>query len=263
MSEENKVIKQLKEFCNTHGLDFNSLPMILNEPKVVPMIRGIGYEYVIISFLQKLFKNDKNFIVRKTIVNSQLTVKGSDAEIFNKKKNLIVRLECKLASNGSFNLKTRGIDYPHSKIKIMRSRTLGEEMIKRVSQNGESTITELRAHKDSYLPNGFDFVITNLRNAFYITTEKDLFKFQPTDEQWNFLETFFNSKDKLEIDHQIKHTHFYIKSENLTPKFSHAPCNRRECPNPTTCNFIPNYSIFKMSNPMNWKNLKDIREDLI
>ena len=59
MSEENKVIKQLKEFCNTHGLDFNSLPMILNEPKVVPMIRGIGYEYVIISFLQKLFKRLK------------------------------------------------------------------------------------------------------------------------------------------------------------------------------------------------------------
>jgi hypothetical protein len=263
MSDKNKVYKQLKEFCNIHGLDFYSLPMVLNEPKVVPMIRGIGYEYVVVSFLQKLFKNDKNFIARKTIVNTQLTTKGFDAEIFNKIKKKIIRLECKLASNGSFSLKTRGINYPHSKIKIMRSRTLGEEMIKRVSQNGKSTVNELRAHKDSYLPNGFDFVITNLRNAFYITTEEDLFKFHPTDEQWNFLENFFNSKNKLEIDHQLKHTHFYIKSENLTPKFSNIPCNRRDCPNPATCNFIPNYPIFKMSDPINWKNLKDIKKDLV
>jgi hypothetical protein len=145
----------------------------------------------------------------------------------------------------------------------MRSRTLGEEMIRRVAENGEASIAELTAHKDSYLPNGFDFVITNLRNAFYITTEEDLFKFSPTEEQWNFLKTFFNSNDQQEIDNLLKHNHFYIKAENLTPKYSHVSCNRRGCPNPATCNFIPNYPIFRMTDPMNWKNLKDIKADLL
>lgn len=263
MNSESKVAIQLREYCDEHGLDFETLPQVLNEPKVVPMVRGIGYEYVVIAFLKKLLKDDERFIAGKTIVNSQLTVHGSDAEIFDTVKNKLIRLECKLAANGSFSLGTRNNAYPHSKIKIMRSRTLGEEMIRRVAENGEASIAELTAHKDSYLPNGFDFVITNLRNAFYVTTDEDLFKFSPTEEQWNFLQTFFNTNDLVEIDNALKHTHFYIRSENLTPKYSNVVCNRRGCPNPATCNFIPNYPIFRMSDAMNWKFLKDIRSDLL
>jgi len=263
MANESNVVVQLREYCDEHGLDFETLAMVLNEPKVVPMVRGIGYEYVVISFLRKLFENDERFAAGKTIVNSQLTNKGSDAEIFDKETQKLIRLECKLAANGSFSLGTRGNNYPHSKIKIMRSRTLGDEMIRRVAENGEASIAELTAHKDSYLPKGFDFVITNLRNAFYITTDEDLFKFSPTDEEWDFLQIFFNSNNHTEVDNLLKYNHFYIKAENLTPKYSNVACNRRGCPNPTTCNFIPNYPIFRMTDAMNWKNLKDIRSDLL
>jgi hypothetical protein len=263
MASEETVIAQLKEYCNEHGLDFEMLAEVLNEPKVVPMVRGIGYEYVVINYLSKLLFEDARFAAGKTIVNSQLTVKGSDAEIFDKQANKLIRLECKLAANGSFSMGTRVNNFPHCKIKIMRSRTLGEEMIRRVAENGVATIAELTAHKDSYLPDGFDFVITNLRNAFYITTAEDLFKFSPTEEQWDFLSTFANTSNRVEIDNFLKHTHFYIKATDLTPKYSHTACNRRGCPNPTTCNFIPNYPLFNMGSTRNWKELKNIRSDLL
>jgi hypothetical protein len=262
MANEATVIAQLKEYCNEHGLDFEMLAEVLNEPKVVPMVRGIGYEYVVINYLSKLLLGDARFAAGKTIVNSQLTVKGSDAEIFDKQTNKLIRLECKLAANGSFSLGTRGNSFPHCKIKIMRSRTLGEEMIRRVAENGVATVEELTAHKDSYLPDGFDFVITNLRNAFYITTEEDLFKFSPTEEEWHFLSNFANTSNRTEIDNFLKYTHFHIKATDLTPNGSHTPCNRRGCPNPTTCNFIPNYPIFNMGSTRNWKELKNIRNDL-
>lgn len=263
MSAENEVVLKLKAYCYEHGLDFLTLADVLNEPKVVPMVRGIGYEHVVTSYLRKLFENDERFLAGKTIVNSQLTVKGSDSEIYDKEKNSNIRLECKLAANGSFSLSTRDRNYAHCKIKIMRSRTLGDEMIKRVAANGESTVEELTAHKDSYLPTYFDYVITNLRNAFYITTDEDTFRFEPSDDQWSFLEKYFNTNNHNEIDDLLKFTHFYIKSEDLTPKHNGILCNRRGCPNPSTCNFIPNYPIFRMEGIMNWKVLKDIRSDLI
>ena len=145
----------------------------------------------------------------------------------------------------------------------MRSRTLGDEMIQRVAAMGGATIAELTAHKDSYLPSYFDFVVTNIRNAFYVTNEDDTFQFMPTDEQWAFLETYFNSSSHAVIDDELKFNHFYIKSTDLVPNNNAHNCNRRNCPNPTTCNFIPNYPIFKLSNPMNWKLLVDIRQDLL
>ena len=160
-------------------------------------------------------------------------------------------------------MSSRNSNYPHCNIKIMRSRTQGEAVIKKLALNGEATEVELTAHKDSYLPSTFDFVITNLRNAFYVTTNEDTFKFEPTDEQWSYLEIFFNTSSHTTIDDELKFSHYYIKSEDLTPKNNTFDCNRKTCPNPSDCKFIPNYPIFKMSQPMNWKHLKDIRQDLI
>ncbi len=263
MQSDDEVIKSLKSYCDEHGLDFKTLADVLNEPKVVPMIRGIGYEHVVTSYLSKVFENDERFQPRKTIVNSQMTVKGSDAEVFDKVKGRVIRLECKLAANGSFSLGTRVKRFPHCKVKVMRSRTLGDEMIRRVALEGGATIDELSAHKDSYLSDSFDFVITNLRNAFYVTTDEGLFKFSPTEEQWDFLATFANTTDRSEIDQYLKDTHFYIKASELAPKSSLMSCNRRGCPNPTTCAFIPNYPLFSMERDSAWKELKNIREDLV
>ena len=263
MPKDIKVLNDLKQYCYDHGLSFETLPTVLNEPKVVPMVRGVGYEYVVLSDLQKILKGDKLFEARKTIVNSQMTNKGSDVEVLNKNTNKIIRIECKLASNRSFAGSSRTLKSPHCKIKIMRSRTLGDEMIRREALKGGATIAEYTSHKDSYLPNSFDFVVTNLRNAFYITTDDDLFTFQPTEEEWVFLKKFFNTNSERKIDDLLKFTHYYIKTNDLVPRHSDNSCNRRTCQDPDNCYFIPNYPIFRMSAPMAWKPLDQIREDLV
>ena len=74
MINENEVTEKLKQYCIEHGLDFLTLADVLNEPKVVPMVRGIGYEYVVTAYLRNLFKDDERFIAGKTIripINNQ------------------------------------------------------------------------------------------------------------------------------------------------------------------------------------------------
>ena len=263
MKIEKKSIKKILQYCDTHGLDFNTLPEIMDEPKVVPMIRGIGFEYVIKSYLINIFKNDKRFEIRKEIVNTQLNVKGDDLQIFDNKKKISIRLECKLAKNNSFKFQTKQREYQHCSIKVMRSRTLGDEIIKRLAKNGEATIQQLQSHKDSYLCDHFDLVVTNLRNAFYITNKEKKFIFKPTDEEWSFLEDFFNTKSHTEIDESLKNNHFYSKSSDLAPISKNSKCNRKNCPNPDTCKFIPNYPIFYFKNIGKvWENLNNIKKDL-
>ena len=256
------TIQKLINYCEEHGLDFDVLPSIINEPKVVPMVRGIGYEYVVVESLKKIFRDDKRFTAGKTIVNAQLTNKGSDADIYDNELNKIIRIECKLASTKSFKELTKSINYPHCKIKVMRSRTLGAEMIDRQSKKMGISKKYLSAHKDSYTASDFDYVVTNIRNAFYIT-ENNLFKFSPNKIEWEFLENFFEVKDHKIIDEKLKNTHFFISSKKLTPKFSGIGCNRRDCPNIDDCDFIPNYPIFNLKTLDQWRPLSEIRDYLI
>ncbi|MDA9156485.1 hypothetical protein N9N77_00285 [Candidatus Pelagibacter sp.] len=262
MDLNKKSVQRIVDYCSDHGLDFQSLPEIIDEPKVAPMVRGIGFEYVIKNYLNKILKNNKRFLVKKEIINSQLTVKGDDLQIYDKEYKKSYSLECKLAKNNSFSKGTKNRQYQHCSIKVMRSRTLGEEIILRLSKNGEATVEELQSHKDSYLYNHFDLVITNLRNAFYITNSEKKFIFKPNDEEWSFLENFFNVKSHDKIDDDLKNSHFYANSFDLAPISKNIECNRKKCPNPGTCKFIPNYPIFDFNKIGKvWKNLKNIEKD--
>ena len=257
-------LKKILNYCSEHGLNFNTLPDIIDEPKVAPMIRGIGFEYVIKSYLSEILKNDKRFKVIKEIVNTQLNVKGDDLQIFDVEKNKSISLECKLAKNNSFKSQTKQRQYQHCSIKVMRSRTLGDEIIKRLAKNSDITVKQFQSHKDSYLYNHFDLVVTNLRNAFYITNNDKKFEFRPNEEEWSFLETFFNTKSQKQIDENLKYNHFYANSIDLAPISKNNVCNRKNCPNPKSCKFIPNYPIFDFKSIGKiWKNLANIKEEFL
>jgi hypothetical protein len=269
-SEDLEVLSKIKGYCFEHGLDFRAIYDVLNEPKVVPMIRGIGYEYVVKSALEKILVNDDRFICRKTIVNPQLTVQGTDMDVFDKQRNKVLNLECKLAKNGSFTVGRRGSG-PNCKIKVMRSRTLGVEVMPTVSRDWGVTIEQLSAHKDNYLGSKFDYVVTNIRNAFYVTMDDETFRFQPNEQGWSFLESYFNTRNHDEIDNLLKNLHFYARAIDLTPKVGGFNCTRRGCPNPTTCEFIPNYPTFNLAESSSlfnqtatnaWKPLANIRTDM-
>jgi hypothetical protein len=257
---EKKLIKLIKGYCKNHGLDFYTLPLLLNEPKLVPMIRGIGFEYIIQNFLESLSKSYNNqFEVLKPNINAQFNMGDIDIEIYDQKNNKRYRCECKLAKNSSFKkLENETFCY----IKIMRSRTLGDEKIRETSINENIPLDHVAAHKDSYLINKFDFVITNLRNVFYRTTQNNIFKFNPNEEELDFLKEFYGLSSYEEIDNFLLNTHFYIKSKDLIPKNNDFKCTRRNCSMPNECYFVPNYPKFLFNENNKWKKLDNIFEDL-
>ena len=252
MSIEDK----LKEYCDRHGILYESIIDIINEPKVVPMIRGIGFEYTVLPILKKQL-DPKYFNVDKPVINAQLGKPDIDIRIKHNESKREFTCECKLAKNNSFKLENKKFKKPHVQIKVMRSRTLGEEMIKNVSEKEGIPANYLSQHKDSYLYTHFDFVFTNIRNAFYRTIN-DVFVFAPTEEEIEFLSKFTNISKYEEIDDFLKWNNFFIESKFLTPKYSEKRCSRRICERNENCIFIPNYPIFDLTSSTPWKTLDQI-----
>ena len=259
-TKDNKLLNLIASYCREHGINIDTLPELLNEPKLVPMIRGIGFEYVIQNYLNDLAKNYKNrFEIRKPNINAQFNIGDIDVEIYDKVNKKSYKCECKLSKNSSFK-KTDNETFCN--IKVMRSRTLGTEKIKETSKNEGVSIEQVSAHKDSYLSNKFDFVITNLRNVFYRTTENNIFQFNPTDDEIDFLKEYYSLSSQQEVNNFLLNTHFYIKSEDLLPKNNDFKCTRRACPKPSDCFFVPNYPKFLFNENNKWKRLSDIFNNL-
>ena len=258
--DDQQIIK-LKEYCRSHGIDFESLIKIINEPKVVPMIRGIGFEYVVEKDLKERFRNSDRYEIRKPNINAQLGKPDVDVEIFDLEKNQSLRMECKLAKNNSFKQKGKLSKNPHCQIKVMRSRTLGEKNIQVVAKQEGIDPQLLREHKDSYSFDHFDFVITNLRNAFYRTIDGS-FMFAPTEEEEVFLKDFLNTDDSEEMNKLLIENHFFIESKKLIAKDNDILCRKKVCSDRENCIFIPNYPIFDLIQNTQWKPLSQLEEYL-
>lgn len=259
--EKDQEILKLRNYCQSHGIDFQSLNKILNEPKVVPMIRGIGFEYVVESDLNERLLHSKRFSVRKPQINAQLGIPDVDIEIFDKAKNNSIKLECKLTKNNSFKKKGKLLKTPHCQVKVMRSRTLGEKNIQIVSKKENIDPVLLREHKDSYTYTHFDFVVTNLRNAFYRTIDGK-FRYAPTREELEFLKNFCNKNKDEEVDNYLIKNHFFIESKNLIAKNNNFSCRKKVCSDRENCIFIPNYPVFDLSSESPWKPLSELEDYL-
>lgn len=258
---DDQHINKLKDYCISHGIDFESLLKIINEPKVVPMIRGIGFEYVVEKDLKEKFCNSSRYEIRKPNINAQLGKPDIDVEIFDIERNKSLRMECKLAKNNSFKKKGTLSSNPHCQIKVMRSRTLGEKKIQVVARQEGIDPQLLREHKDSYSFNHFDFVITNLRNAFYRTIDGS-FMYAPTEEEEVFLKNFLNTNDSKELNKLLIENHFFIESKKLIAKGNEILCRKKVCSDRENCVFIPNYPIFELTDDTQWKPLSQLEEYL-
>ena len=260
-SADVKELEKILKYCDEHGLSSKYFYAVINEPKVVPMVRGIGFEYTALELLENTLLEDPRFKAQKTIVNEQATVKGSDLEILDTLNGNVISLECKLAAGKSVKVVSQRNRQNHCKVKVMRSRTLGDAMIARKAPSLGVLNSDLEAHRDSYYYTEFDIVVMNLRNAFYVTTDHNTFEFQPSSEEWELLENFYSSSDRDEIDRKLKISIFYAWSEDLTPSKLDIPCSRRNCGS-SHCKFIPNYPIFSFDNTYPWRPLERLLPDL-
>ena len=180
MNWQNKV----EAFCKEYNIPVEYLAETLNEPKVIPMIRGKAFEFTVLERLKSVL-NPEIWYVNKSYMNAQLGIHDEDVSVLHIPTNTQISIECKLAAKGEFRETHNGYEI---KVKCMRSRTLGEAMVQRLSAQWGMEQSVLQIHNDQYRPSDFDIVITSIGNAFYEThPETDNFYWHPTESGERFL----------------------------------------------------------------------------
>lgn len=243
-------------YCERYNIPLFYLAEIIDDPKVIPMIRGKAFEFTVAEKLQGMLEPSV-WSITKPQINAQTGLHDIDVQVTHLPTNKTIRLECKLAKKGSCHVDG---NYTTILVKCMRSRTLGEEMIERLSPKIGIAKDVLRVHNDQYLQRDFDFVITSLGNAFFQTDSEGKFVFSPNQSQLPFLKNFPGNN----LQHETFHCLYIASSSDIaiTPQ-NDVVCTRRKCQNKNNCQFIPNYPI--MTFPTNsltpvkqWHKLDDI-----
>jgi hypothetical protein len=234
--------QNVREYCEFYNIPLEYLVDTLDEPKVVPMIRGKAFEFSAMLKLRRVLPQ-RIWAVDKTQMNAQTGLHDLDVEVVHKKTNEIVRVECKLADKGSFRANSGGTG--QARVKCMRSRTLGDVMVKRIARSQGLKLKGLRAHRDNYVPGNFDIVLTSLGNAFYQTDKSGKFQWQPDTLSQDFLKKMAGGSGENLKDFAFNQM-FAAKSSDLAiTKGNGVRCSRGTCPEPDNCGFIPNYPIIK------------------
>jgi len=254
MSWQDKLI----EYCRKYNIPLNFLADTLVEPKVVPMVRGKAFEFSVYEKMNSILDSEI-WDVQKPSLNAQLGFHDIDVLVIHRETGRHISVECKLAKKGS--CKVNG-DITVINVKCMRSRTLGEEMIRQLAPRFGVTQKVLKVHNDQYLESDFDFVVTSIGNAFFITDEEGSFIFAPNENQRIFLQNFpgENLNDEVFNSLFIACTKdISIKSEN------NVVCTRRKCENKENCGFVPNYPRIEFRTDSlepinNWHKLEEVNE---
>ena len=173
-------IAAVREYCIKYNIPHQYLAQIINDPKVVPMIRGKAFEFSAMLYLESVLPS-ADWIVDKPVMNAQFGFHDMDVRVVHKATGTTIGVECKLAAKGSFQVLKNGD--VQIKVKCMRSRTLGESKAKELAVKIGLPASIVQIHNDQYIPTDFQVVLTNIANAFYTTdNETDLFEWTP--QKW-------------------------------------------------------------------------------
>jgi hypothetical protein len=234
-------IEKVEAYCIKYNIPLNYLAEIINEPKVVPMIRGKAFEFSAMLRLQGLLSNE--WIIDKPVMNAQFGFHDMDVRVKHVKTGKTIGIECKLAGKDNFK-KLKNGTY-QIRVKCMRSRTLGDAKVKELAPKIGVDFDLLKIHNDQYVPKNFDVVLTTIGNAFYDTnSETDAFDWHPNAIAEEFLEKLFKTNNPEELQSLAFNQMYLAHSKDLTiSPVNNVVCSRGQCPNPTDCGFIPNYPI--------------------
>lgn len=147
-----QIYNSVVEYCERYNIPLGNLMDILEDQKVLPMIRGKATEYIAAVVLKKLLS--RNWQVQKLNLNAQPGMYDEDISITHSKTGYRLKVEAKNAVRGSFKLGTprTHIKKPHYKVKCHRSR---------------SNISKRNTTNDRYLVDDFDLIICNVSNAIF------------------------------------------------------------------------------------------------
>ena len=147
-----QIYDSVQEYCERYNIPLENLLDILEDQKVLPMIRGKATEYIAAAVLKKLL--GRNWQVQKLNLNAQQGVYDEDISITHSKTGYRLKVEAKNAVRGSFRLGSPRtlINAPYFKVKCHRSR---------------SNISKSQTTNDRYLVGDFDLIVCNVSNAIF------------------------------------------------------------------------------------------------
>lgn len=234
---------QIVDFCRKYNIPIESLAKVLNDPKVVPMIRGKSFEYDISKVLTNIL-SPTQWTIQNPRINAQPGRPDVDVLVNKIGCNKEIKVEGKLAYNNSFNIRNNTITL---KVKCMRSRTFSDnDAASRMANSYGVPRLALLAHADSYRETDFDFVVTSLGNSLWCTQSGN-YVFTGTLGQHEALKNLFpdHFKDFQRFKDEAHTFLLFARSSDLmVSSVNNNLCTRRRCSvlgTRVSCGFIPNY----------------------
>ncbi len=146
-----QVYTGITEYCRTYNIPKENLLDILEDQKVLPMIRGKATEYVGAAFLRQAL-DPREWSVEKLNLNPQSGMIDEDVSITFRRNGVRLKAETKNAVRGSFKLKSRRFSTPFFTVKCHKSR---------------SNLRRQNTTNDRYLVGEFDLLLCNVSNSLF------------------------------------------------------------------------------------------------
>lgn len=143
--------KELVAYCRKYNIRVEDFFAILNDQKVIPMLRGKAAEYDAV-FALRLLLDPQVWIVNKLNLNPQPGTSDQDIGVTHRRTGIQIIIETKSAVRGSMSagVKTRKHKVPHFNVKCHRSRS-----------------NKTLPYNDRYLASDFDIIVSTPTNALF------------------------------------------------------------------------------------------------
>ncbi|HDR7686069.1 TPA: hypothetical protein QCX85_001427 [Bacillus toyonensis] len=220
-------IAGIEQYCEKFLIPTKHFLDIISDLKVLPMIRGKGFEYFVSEKLESQL-DPEIWEVTKYNTNPQRNSTDADLVVKHLPSGVEVILECKTAVRGSFKLKGKICKNPHFRVKCHKSRS-----------NTERSYTN-----DRYFADEFNIIISSPANAFIGKGDFSLID-SPT-----ILEYISNKYGDTYWDNVIPTTTHDIRAV-LTTSIAEGD------------NTVPRSPIVEMENDPNWVTFNKIEELLM
>ena len=149
--QANRIYNGIVEYCRTYNIPKENLLDILEDQKVLPMIRGKATEYVGAAFLRQAL-DPREWDVQKLNLNPQAGSYDEDVSIIFRRTGIRLKAETKNAVRGAFRMRSKGMPNPHFTVKCHKSR---------------SNLQRQNTTNDRYLVGEFDLLLCNVSNALF------------------------------------------------------------------------------------------------
>jgi hypothetical protein len=148
-----ELYQRLIAYCTQYQIPFEYLLDILNDQKVLPMIRGKGTEYGLFLALNRILP-ESSWEITKLNLSAQPNQPDQDISITHRRTGIRFIAESKNAARGTGRMgSTRTqVHEPHFKVKCHRSR---------------SNMQRAEIGNDRYSVKDFDILVTTPLNALY------------------------------------------------------------------------------------------------